>query len=382
MADRIPASRCARPIVAKSSRNVRIRRFIGYAQFLPKIKNRYIRAMRLLRKLTFPFAVLYGWITGLRNYFYDKGWLSSASFDVPVIAVGNLSVGGTGKSPMIEYLIRLLSADYKVATLSRGYRRKSKAFVLADADAKVEELGDEPFQFHRKFPGIRVAVDAERRHGIQQLMQIEKPDVILLDDAFQHRKVQAGFYILLTAYGDLFSDDFMLPAGNLREPRRGKRRADVVVVTKCPDQLSAAEMSAIERKLNVDSPVFFSKIAYAGDVVAANETLPLETVSAVPKLLVAGIAKPQPFFDLLKTAGDDTLAFPDHHEFTSADVQAILTKAKHRKIITTEKDYVRLRHKLAGAPLFYLPIETVFQTGSGIFDQIILDYVGKRTKIR
>jgi len=173
--------------------------------------------MILLRKLLFPFAVLYGLVTSIRNFLYDQGFLKSYSFDVPIIAVGNLSVGGTGKTPMIEYLIRLLSEQYSVATLSRGYKRQSTGFILADNNADTSTLGDEPFQIHQKFPNIQVAVDADRKNGIEQLLsQTQKPEVILLDDAFQHRKVKAGFYILLTAYGDLFCDDWMLPTGNLR----------------------------------------------------------------------------------------------------------------------------------------------------------------------
>ena len=203
--------------------------------------------MNLLRKILFPFAILYGLITSIRNFLFDKEILKSYSFDLPIIAVGNLSVGGTGKTPQIEYLIRLLLTKYKVATLSRGYKRKSEGFVLADANANAEILGDEPFQFFQKFPEILVAVDANRKNGIEQLLsQKEKPEVILLDDAYQHRKVKAGFYILLTAYDDIYVDDFMLPTGNLRESRSGSQRADVVVVTKCPPNLSETEQLSIK----------------------------------------------------------------------------------------------------------------------------------------
>src|SRR6478752_5452103 len=195
--------------------------------------------MNLLRKILFPFAVLYGFITSIRNFLYDNNLLKSYSFDLPIIAVGNLSVGGTGKTPQIEYLIRLLSPKYKVATLSRGYKRKSEGFVLADETSNAEILGDEPFQFFQKFKNIQVAVDANRKNGIEQLLsQSEKPEVILLDDAYQHRKVKAGFYILLTTYDDLFCKDFILPMGNLRESRRGAKRADVVIVTKCPSTIT------------------------------------------------------------------------------------------------------------------------------------------------
>src|SRR6187402_2887550 len=208
--------------------------------------------MNLLRKILFPLAVLYGWVTQLRNFLFDIGILKSYSFDLPVIAVGNLSVGGTGKTPQIEYLIRLLSSKYKVATLSRGYKRKSEGFVLADETSNAEILGDEPFQFFQKFKNVQVAVDANRKNGIEQLLsQPEKPEVILLDDAYQHRKVKAGFYILLTAYGDLYSDDFILPTGNLRESRSGANRADIVIVTKCPNNLSDQDQNKIQRKLKL-----------------------------------------------------------------------------------------------------------------------------------
>ena len=221
--------------------------------------------MNLLRKLLFPFAILYGFITGIRNFLFDKGVLKSYSFDVPIIAVGNLSVGGTGKTPQIEYLIRLLSPSYKVATLSRGYKRKSEGFVLADSTSNAEILGDEPFQFYKKFNNIQVAVDANRKNGIEKLLsQTNKPEVILLDDAFQHRKVKAGFYILLTSYDDLYSDDFILPTGNLRESRTGAKRANLVVVTKCPATLSPDEQNKIQAKLNLTSnqELYFSYIEY------------------------------------------------------------------------------------------------------------------------
>ena len=183
--------------------------------------------MNFLRKILFPLAFLYWLITFIRNWLYDKGIFKSSSFNIPIIAVGNLSVGGTGKTPQIEYLIRLLSENYKVAVLSRGYKRTTEGFILADEKATASSIGDEPFQFYSKFPNIQVAVDANRKYGIENLLQLSnKPDVILLDDAFQHRKVKAGFYILLTAFDDLFCDDYILPFGNLREPSSGKKRAD------------------------------------------------------------------------------------------------------------------------------------------------------------
>ncbi|RZJ29898.1 MAG: tetraacyldisaccharide 4'-kinase [Flavobacterium sp.] len=337
--------------------------------------------MELMRKLTFPFAVIYGIVTAIRNYFFDKGILKSTSFDIPVIAVGNLSVGGTGKSPQIEYLIRLLSPKYNVATLSRGYKRSTKGFVLADENASAETLGDEPFQFYSKFPNIGVAVDADRTNGIKNLLQqTPKPEVILLDDAFQHRKVKAGFYILLTAYNDLYADDFILPAGNLRESRSGAHRANIVVVTKCPRELSDADQSHVRLKLKLEKhqQLYFSFIDYDENVYADGQSLPVESVKNEPKIVLAGIAKPKPFFEYLHHESDMILEFPDHHSFTDTEISGVKAKAKDKKIITTEKDYVRLKtHSLDN--LFYLPIKSSFLADSENFDKTILDYVGKST---
>ena len=251
----------------------------------------------------FPFAVLYGIVTFLRNLFYDLGWLRSHSFEIPIIAVGNLSVGGTGKSPQIEYLIRLLLHEkFKIATLSRGYKRNTKGFILADSEQNAQTLGDEPFQFFRKFPEISVAVHAKRVEGIQNLISIVDPQVILLDDAFQHRKVKAGFYILLTSYDDLFSDDYLLPTGNLREFSNGKKRANLVVVTKCPSDLSEQQMDKIQNKLSLAShqPLFFSKIQFDSFVYDGQNKFPLAYFNNCSKILLAGIAKPASFFGYLQ----------------------------------------------------------------------------------
>lgn len=338
--------------------------------------------MDLLRKLLFPFALLYGLVTAVRNFLYDKGIFTANRFDIPVIAVGNLSVGGTGKSPQIEYLIRLLSPHYKVATLSRGYKRKSKGFVLADAHSSAEMLGDEPYQFHLKFPDVMVTVDANRSHGIQRLLP-SKPEVILLDDAFQHRKVKAGFYILLTAYNDLYADDFMLPMGNLRESRSGAHRADIVIVTKCPKSLPGSEINAIREKLrlNATQQLYFTYIDYDDQVFSAQGSMPTDIMKKNEKIMIAGIAKPAPFFAYLRREGDLELTFPDHHAFSDADVASIKAAAAGRHIVTTEKDYVRLKD-YSLEKLYYLPIKSAFISGSDNFDQAILDYVGKSTANR
>jgi len=341
--------------------------------------------MNLLRKILFPFAILYGFITSIRNFLFDKGILKSYSFDIPVIAVGNLSVGGTGKTPQIEYLIRLLSPKYKVATLSRGYKRQSKGFILADSTSNAEILGDEPFQFYKKFKNIQVAVDADRKNGIEQLLlQPEKPEVILLDDAFQHRKVKAGFYILLTSYGDLYSYDFMLPTGNLRESRSSSKRANLVIVTKCPANLSLDEQNKIKNQLQLESnqELYFSFIDYDDSIYSEGKTMKVDEVRNVNKLLLAGIAKPEPFFRYLENEDDFLMTFPDHHHFTQKDIISIEYQAIDDFVVTTEKDYVRLKGKLPNKQLFYLPIQSKFISASDNFDKTILNYVGTSTRNR
>jgi tetraacyldisaccharide 4'-kinase len=334
--------------------------------------------MKYFRRILLPLSLLYWVITAVRNLLFDLGILKSHSFNVPVIAIGNLSTGGTGKTPQTEYLIRLLSSQYRIATLSRGYKRKTKGFVLADSRGNVETLGDEPYQFYSKFPNINVAVDANRKKGIEQLLSLDlRPEIILLDDAYQHRRVKAGFYILLTAYGDLYADDFILPAGNLRESRSGAERAKIIIVTKCPPLLSAAEQDKIKDKLQPESKqtVFFSTIAYDEMVYSETQMIQLQTLSDTPKVLVAGIAKPQPFFEHFSAAVDECLAYPDHHDFTDAEI-ATLTKLSETKIIiTTEKDYMRLKGKLPADRLFYLPIRSKFINGQDQFDTLILNYI-------
>ena len=336
--------------------------------------------MNLFRKILFPFAILYGFITSIRNFLFDKGILASYSFELPIIVVGNLSVGGTGKTPQIEYLIRLLSERYTIATLSRGYKRKSKGFVLANANATAETLGDEPYQFYQKFPSIQVAVDADRKNGIEQLLaQSHPPQVILLDDAFQHRKVKAGFYILLTAYDDLFVDDFLLPTGNLRESRSGAQRADVIVVTKCPTTLSEAEQTRIKQRIKSYSaaPVYFSTIAFDDCVHSSTASVPVTTIQQTACVLVAGIAKPDSFFDYLINSESICLTYPDHHHFTDSDIQDIQQQAGDKLIVTTEKDYVRLKDSELKDQLYYLPIRTSFMVDSNKFDAAVLDYLKK-----
>ena len=335
--------------------------------------------MNALRKILFPFSILYGIVTAIRNFLFDIDFLKSYSYNIPIIVVGNLSVGGTGKSPQIEYLIRLLEPNFKVATLSRGYKRKSTGFVLADASSSAATIGDEPYQFYSKFKSIQVAVDANRKNGIEALLTQEiKPEILLLDDAYQHRKVKAGLYILLTTYNELYCDDFILPTGNLRESRSGAKRAKIVIVTKCPQDLSITDQVNIRAKLNLNESqeLYFSYIDYDDSVFSEQGSLKTEFINSESKVLIAGIAKPDSFFNFLKQKGDLCLSFPDHHDFTVADIEAIKAKAGHKRVITTEKDYVRLKGSLPTEQLFYLPIQSSFISEGAKFNKTIYDYVG------
>lgn len=334
--------------------------------------------MKILRRLLYPFGLLYGGITSVRNFLFDQDILKSTEFDIPVIAIGNLNVGGTGKTPQVEYLARLLSPYYKVAILSRGYKRSSKGFFLADEKSTVAMLGDEPFQYHRKFPEISVAVDANRTEGIQNILKLRpETEVILLDDAYQHRKVKAGFYILLTSYSDLFSDDLMLPAGNLRESKSGANRAAIVIVTKCPSDLSQEQQQKVKSKLALakNQQLFFSTIEYDEFVFSETNSISVEEVKLKDKTLLAGIAKPKYFFDFLKKPSDTLLEFPDHHNFNNSEINLIKTKAQENLVITTEKDYVRLFDSVISENLYYLPIKSAFIIDKELFDNNILGFV-------
>lgn len=314
--------------------------------------------MNFLRKLLFPFSLLYGGITALRNFLYNKGLLNSKGYDFPVICVGNLSTGGTGKSPMIELLVSFLKDSHKIAVLSRGYKRKTSGYLEVLADSMVEEVGDEPLQFKKKYPEITVAVCEDRQTGIEKLKKIA--DVVLLDDAFQHRKVKASFNILLTSFDKLYSNDCILPTGNLREPKFGAKRADIIVVTKCPESLENSEMEAIKRKLKPKphQEIYFSKIGYSSEIKNKTESKPLSYLKNQTFLLVTGIANPKPFVEFLKNEGlnFEEKSFPDHHNFTASEIEVL---KKHSLILTTEKDFMRLHSITSATEIYYLPIKTV-----------------------
>jgi tetraacyldisaccharide 4'-kinase len=336
--------------------------------------------MKFFRKLLFPFSLLYILVTSIRNWFYDIGIFKSYSFDIPIIAVGNLSTGGTGKTPQIEYLIRLLSKNHKTAVLSRGYKRKSTGFVLANEFATVETLGDEPFQYYKKFKNIQVAVDSNRVNGINQLLSLsDKPQVILLDDAFQHRRIRAEYYILLTTFNDLYCDDYVLPVGNLRECIKGANRAKFIVVTKSPKNLGVEKQNEIEKKLklNTNQKLFFSTINYDKIAFSKKSSILTTELLELPKLIIAGIAKPETFIKFVKNSDDEVLIFPDHHDFSVADILEMQKKSKNKIIVTTEKDFVRLDEKLFNGNLFYLGIQIKFLKNKDDFDDLILNFLKK-----
>ncbi len=335
----------------------------------------YFRCMKILRKILFPFSLLYGAITVLRNWFYDMGWFESRSYEHPIICVGNLSTGGTGKSPMIELLIQFLKDDYKVAVLSRGYRRKTKGYLEVQVDSAVGEVGDEPLQIKQNFPGITIAVCADRRTGIEKL--ISKSDVILLDDAFQHRKVKASTNILLTSFNDLYSDDHVLPTGNLRELRSGAKRADLVVVTKCPEGVPYSELQLVQYNLKLQShqKIYFSRISYDELIYGPSESLSLHYLQDKSFTLVTGIANPKPLVDYLrrKQFTFEHEKYPDHHNFSASDIKSLKQK---EIILTTEKDYMRLRSKLGKFAVYYLPIKTmILKEQETYFKETILNCI-------
>ena len=324
-----------------------------------------------LRKLLFPFSAIYYSVTYLRNVLFDLNIIKSSSYNFPVICVGNLNVGGTGKSPMTEYVVKLLKVRHKVAVLSRGYGRNTKGYILLSDSCNSIAVGDEPLQFYSKFNDVAVAVCEDRREGIANLVAEVQPEIILLDDAFQHRKVSPGYSILLTAYGDLFVDDFLLPAGNLREPRLGYKRANAIVVTKCPSEISRKHKKEIIERLSPKEhqQVYFSRIVYADYVLNALKQR-LNLIDQKSHFtLVTGIANPKPLVEFLLAQGLDFehLNFSDHHNFSEIEITDL---AKKFRVITTEKDFMRLRSHLRAEALYYLPITIVLDDPAGFERQM------------
>lgn len=324
--------------------------------------------MQVLRKLLFPISLVYGAIVYLRNFLFDSGIFKSETPDIPTICVGNLSVGGTGKTPMIELLIRALQKKKDIAVLSRGYKRRSKGFMLAKPKSTSMELGDEPYQIHLKFPGITVAVDADRKNGILQLKEIVDPDLILLDDAFQHRRVKAGFNILLTSYAKLYVDDWFIPTGNLRDAKREAKRAQLIIVTKCPNDLTTVDGDQIIERISPakGQNVLFTTLAYDGELKGSLDMLDINHLKNTEFTLVTGIANPEPLVAFLESNGlkFEHLSFRDHHIFTEKEISDLKTK---KLILTTEKDFMRLNDQLEN--ILYITIRHNF-----LFDgQMILE---------
>jgi len=350
----------------------------------------------------YPLSLIYGLITEIRNFLFNTGFLPSVEFDLPVICVGNITVGGTGKTPHTEYLAGLLRRDFKVATLSRGYKRNTRDFRIASLSSSVNEIGDEPMQILRKFPDVLVTVDRDRVHGVKKIIEV-KPDtdVIILDDGFQHRRITPGFSILLSDFERLFVRDNMLPFGNLRESKVNMRRANIILITKSP-----MDMSPIQRRLIVKEiakapyqNLYFTSITYKSPVPLFESKFPDTTHSDICErencgiVLITGIANPQPLKDYLQTCFSEIihLAFPDHHNFNENDIQTISDtfnklKSPVRYLITTEKDAVRLREftniaEPIRSALFYIPVGIQFlNDDKNEFDNLIVSYVRKNKR--
>lgn len=324
------------------------------------------------RILFLPLAIIYWLIIWLRNFLFNKNIFRSSSFGLPIICIGNLSVGGTGKSPMVEFLLEHLQQKFKIATLSRGYKRKTRGYALANENSTALDIGDEPMLFHQKFPGVPVAVGEERLVAIPQLLH-DKPgtQVIILDDAFQHRAVRAGLNILLTDYNNLFTRDFYLPTGDLRDLKSSYKRADIIVVTKCRFEMSPGEAEKIKKEIDPlpHQQIFFSSIQY-GDPYHITQLTPIELNSKTEVLLVTGIANPQPLKKLLeeRTRAYYLMAFRDHYIFRIDDLRDIKKRferidAEKKFILTTEKDAIRLakfKTELESMPVYVIPIRHYF----------------------
>ncbi|TWR27419.1 tetraacyldisaccharide 4'-kinase [Mucilaginibacter pallidiroseus] len=344
--------------------------------------------MQFLRWLLLPLSLLYGFVVIIRNWLYDAGIFKSREFDLPVISVGNLEVGGAGKSPMTEYLIALFKRDYKLATLSRGYGRQTKGFITAPANAVATQVGDEPAQFKSKYPDVTVAVCEDRAAGIDNLKA--QHNLIILDDAFQHRAVKPGFSILLFDYKSLQQPQFMLPAGNLREPFSGRWRADMMVVTKCPPNIGEAEFTRCYNRLSPMNwqPLFFSSIKYQPLRPLNGNDVDISIDADTTVFLLTGIANPAPLTTYLQTQTPKIVHhnYPDHHQFTLKNISKLAADfaactSPNKLIITTEKDAQRLREQslqnaVAQLPFFVQPIGIEFlNNGQQNFDKIITDYV-------
>lgn len=341
--------------------------------------------IRIFQLILYPFSVIYWGVTCIRNYLFDKGIKKETSFDLPIINVGNITVGGTGKTPHVEYLVRLLMQNYRVATLSRGYGRISSGYLLANDLSSAERIGDEPYQINKKFSDVAVAVCEKRVEGVKQLKNDIDPEVIILDDAYQHRYVKPMCNILLIDYNRPIWKDYVLPAGRLRESWKGKDRADIIIITKTPYILKKSERAEIESvlELNVNQSLFFSIVNY-GEIepVFAGHKIDLPSVTCA--ITVTGIAKAQPFIEYLNSMFETVhhMPYKDHHSFSNDDISAITEIFDNNDdgqtvIITTEKDAVRLKaiKKLEKYPVFYIPITVEVYGDKKDFDADIIERI-------
>lgn len=351
---------------------------------MPKLKQN--RLYRLL-------SILYGGLTQCRNFLYDKKIKSSRTFSIPIISIGNLAVGGTGKTPHTEFVLRSLKKNYNLSVLSRGYKRKTRGFLLAQADSTVADIGDEPLQIWRHFPQITVAVDEKRVRGVEKIMKLHpRIDVVVLDDAYQHRQLKAGLNILLTEYQRLYVDDYLMPYGRLRENKKNSVRADIIIVTKCEGDLSYKVQQQVRSKLSLlpHQELYFSTYVYGQMYPVFDKKIPMPTLTARTNvLLLTAIANPKPLVRYLspKVGQVKTMHYPDHHHFTQKDIAAIerhfFNLPKDKLIITTEKDATRLLevNERLKKCIFALPLEVkILHNEQEVFIQKINNYVAKNKR--
>lgn len=317
--------------------------------------------MKFLKYILFPFSIFYWIFTWCRNFCFDNGILKQSHFSIPIISIGNITVGGTGKTPHVQYLINLLQ-EKNISTLSRGYKRKSKGFLLANENTTVDELGDEPFQLHKRFSNISVAVCEKRVVGVQNLLQqVPNLQTIILDDAFQHRYIKPSFQIVLIDYNRPIWKDCVFPTGFLREGKYALNRADVVIVTKCPSNFSEEQKNYWINKLNLKTQkLFFSTMNY-GFIYDNNTKQTYENQQFIKNndiCLVTGIAQPQPLIDYIKQYNESLSAeiFPDHYSYSEKDVVRLQNINKNKLLLTTEKDAYKLSKILPKAKIFVIPI--------------------------
>jgi tetraacyldisaccharide 4'-kinase len=347
--------------------------------------------------LLYPISLLYGIITYFRNFLYDAGIIASKEFSFPVICVGNITVGGTGKTPHTEYIADLLRKNFKVATLSRGYKRETSDFRVATSEATVSEIGDEPMQIFRHFPDVLVTVDTDRVHGVEKILaDYPETEVIILDDGFQHRKLTPGLSILLSDYYRLFYKDKMLPYGNLRESKENMRRADIILITKTPERISPIERRIIVKEIDKSDyqNLYFTSYRYKVPIAVFDNLNELKLdkteYAGCGIVLITGIANPLPVLEYLEKSFKKIihLSFPDHHNYTEKDLLSISTaynnlKTEKKYLFTTEKDAIRLREftniaEPIRSALFYIPIGIYFlNEDQEEFDNMIIEYVRK-----